>query len=136
MGDRSMTIFTSKWRDKNGEERVSISPGIYLHWRGSDTFEMLKAAGSVMRKGDETYSAARFCGYCHEQIDPNLGLGIYNGPTEAEFKNNKKLIEYGPGDNGVFIVDVDSGLVTNVRMDYDLDCITSVQLGFIEMAEG
>ena len=89
-----------------------------------------------MRKGDETYSAARFCGYCHDHIEPILGLGIYNGPTDEVFKNNKKLSEYGPGDNGVFIVDVDTGSITNVRMDYETGCVISDQLGFVEMAGG
>lgn len=136
MGDRSTTIFIKKWGSKVGMDEVSISPGIYMHWRGSETLEMIQAAGSVMRKFDVAYSAARFCGYCHEHIEPNLGLGLLDAPTKTILKSNKKLSEWGPGDNGVFIVNVDTGMITNVRMDYELGCGVSVDLGFVEMAGG
>ena len=62
--------------------------------------------------GDTSYSAARFCGFCHTKLDENLGLGIFNGPKNLEPEYISK--EYSHGDNGVFIVDVDTWEVQNI----------------------
>lgn len=99
MGDRALVTF------KSGK---SFSPVVYLHWNGSECADWIKAAASRYRKGDESYSAARFAGYCHEQIKGNLSLGLLDSPDEESQADWNK---YSHGDAGVFIVDVDTGVV-------------------------
>ncbi len=99
MGDRAIVTFT----DGDGH----YSPGIYLHWNGSDVEEFLKAALWDMTQGDQEYSAARFCGYCHTQLPGTLSLGLVDKPNPpADATRSWWTEKYGPGDNGVFIVNV------------------------------
>lgn len=102
MGDRSITVF------KNGDH---YSPGVYLHLRGTETPGYIKTASSRFRAGDAGYSAARFCGYCHTKIDDNTGLGLLPPPPDGD-KTDWSFDGYGPGDAGVFVVDVNTGKVT------------------------
>ena len=78
MGERALVVFA------NGEE---VSPAVYLHWHGEVVPQLLKLAAAVMagdpnsyqnppRIGDVSYSAARFVGVCHDNIDGNLSLGL------------------------------------------------------------
>lgn len=111
MGDRALVLFRDEGTDPRSEERyVSYSPAVYLHWNGSDVPELLKAAAPRMRAGDQFYAAARFCGYCHEQIPGNLSLGLMPGPEDREL-TDEEWESYSHGDNGVFIVDASSGKV-------------------------
>ena len=110
MGDRAVVVFKKKYGEK---ERYSS--GIYLHWDGSKVMRWLKAARKRLRTGDVTYSAARFCGFCHTHIKGNLSLGIFPPPTEKDVLD--KFDCYSPGDHGVFVVDCDTFNVT--QYDYD-----------------
>lgn len=107
MGDRSLTTF----KDQHG-----YSPVIYMHWHGSDTRDFLAKAGPILRKGDNTYAAARFCGFCHTEIDSNLGLGLFEPPDPDE--EGFDWDEFSHGDAGVFIVDIETGHV-EVKGGYD-----------------
>jgi hypothetical protein len=104
MGDRAIVVFTS------GEgEKADYSPGVYVHWSGSAIPEMLKKAAPSLRKGDPSYAAARFCGFCHTMLEGSLGLGLFDAPTKEDIADNFQ--DYSHGDNGVFIVDIDTGKV-------------------------
>ena len=76
----------------------SRSPTIYLHWNEQDTVAWLIEAGPTLRKGDQAYAAARFCGFCHGKIDGSLSLGLYNSDRVM--------------DGEEYEVDVDTGVVT------------------------
>lgn len=101
MGDRAFVVC------KSGED---YAPAVYLHWDGSHVPQLLKEAAPRMRKGDQHYAAARFCGHCHEQIKGGLSPGILPPPKPDD---NGKIDwdAYADGDNGVFVVDVDTGQV-------------------------
>ena len=101
MGDRVLITFT-----QDGE---NYSPAVYMHWSGSEAPDMIRAAALVMRKGDESYSAARFCGECHKALGMKhgpVGLGILPGPQP-----NENWEEYSHGDAGVYVVNVATGEV-------------------------
>lgn len=98
MGDRVLVTFT--------DDGKSHSPAIYMHWNGEDAAKMIRDAAPLFRRGDEAYSAARFCGFCHTQIEGSLGLGLLSGPKpETDWE------EYSHGDAGVYIVNVSTGEV-------------------------
>ena len=99
MGDRAVITF------KSGN---SYSPGVYLHHNGGKVADWLKEAAPLLRRGDDSYAAARFVGFCHSKIRGVTGLGLIDGPTPEEIKNLKL---YSPGDAGAFVVDIDSGEV-------------------------
>ena len=114
MGDRALVIFT------DGKE---VSPTVYLHWSGSSVPALIEKAGVRMqgRLGDVSYAAARFVGICHEDIEGNLSLGIWNTPRNIrtailgwkheEFLKNTSheelLRKYSQGDAGLVIVNAD-----------------------------
>ena len=66
MGNRAIVRFP----EGNGGVEV------YLHWHADDVPTWLHAAAPRMRHGDASYAAARFVGYCHEQIEGGLSLGV------------------------------------------------------------
>jgi hypothetical protein len=98
MGDRVIVRF-------DGEGGAEC--GVYLHRYGGEALEWLRNAAPRMRKGDVSYAAARFCGYCHEQIKGGLSLGImapqHCTPEAAQWQ-----------DNGMYIVDCRTGQVKHV----------------------
>jgi hypothetical protein len=100
MGCRAVITFV----DRNG-----YSPAVYLHNAGWRVKQLLTAAAPHLRRGDAGYSAARFCGYCHTQMEGNTGLGLIAAPKAAGPDFNWSA--YSHGDNGVFIVNVDTGAV-------------------------
>lgn len=93
MGDRAIVHFT------HGDE---VSPAIYLHWGGGDVAEYLARCHARMlgRFGDVGYTAARFIGIAHQDIDGNTSLGTWNEGDLATIRTPK----YSHGDAGVFIV--------------------------------
>lgn len=99
MGDRAIVRFD----DERGSEG-----GIYLHWHGDEVMNWLRDAAPRLRKGDASYAAARFCGYCHERVPGGRSLGILAPdrctPEAAEWQ-----------DNGMYIVDCRTGSVKHVR---------------------
>lgn len=120
MGDRAVITFKEKYVTES-KTIVSYTPGIYLHWAGSETLHLLEESLPHLRLGDALYSAARFCGYCHTEIPGNTGLGLYEAPDPPEFEdeNAEKLWwsqDYGPGDRGVFVVDIDALEVKNYQL--------------------
>lgn len=112
MGDRAVVVFKEEFESPD-EWMADYSPGIYVHWEGSRIRELLEGSLPYLRLGDHLYSAARFCGYCHTQIPGNLGLGLYDIPDPPiDSDVDRWWDHWGPGDNGVFLVDVRSLKVT------------------------
>lgn len=103
MGDRALIVFADKHE---------VSPAVYVHWHGSRVRDLLTEAAPHLRAGDIAYAAARFCGHLHTQIDGGLGLGMFalDPRTEAESEAGWAA-RVSHGDNGVFVVDVDTGEV-------------------------
>lgn len=97
MGDRAIVYFKSGSSD--------AAPGVYLHWDGHKVKQLLEEAIPRMRSGDPGYSAARFCGVCHENIEGNRSLGLLCPPPDFE-ENTLKAGSHG--DAGLFLVDVDT----------------------------
>lgn len=107
MGDRAVTVF----KQGSNRAKTEYSPGVYVHWNGGGVPAWLREAAPTLRKGDMMYAAARFCGYCHTKVEGNLGLGLTAPPEQKD--GVVDWAEYSLGDCGVFVVDVDSGKVTN-----------------------
>ena len=112
MGDRAHVVFT------DGE---SHSPAVYLHWHGAlETVKgLLELAADRMRTGDLSYSCARFIGVCHEQIEGNLSLGVWNLGAGFKDLTPDQLVDfkhYGE-DNGLYIVNVKTWDVVNYSID-------------------
>lgn len=120
MGDRAVVVFRSA---------EDYSPGIYLHWDGYRVAELLEAATPRLRQGDAPYSAARFCGACHEHIPGNLSLGLLSPPVVAEgaVRPDFSFYGYGHGDEGVFVVDVATFVVEHY--DWDGRMASKFELG-------
>lgn len=99
MGNRALIVFTNTAKD-------DVSPIIYLHWNGSDVPAWIEELKSLMasRKGDVSYAAARFVGICHDHIDGNLSLGMWNSNLGDILKNPA---EHSHGDAGVIVVNCD-----------------------------
>lgn len=105
MGDRAIVVFKS---DKTHE----ISPIVYLHWNGCDIWNYLNGAVSRMPIGDLPYATARFIGYCHNNIEGCLSLGVQESSLDGDYSERiAQLKKESPGDAGVFLVDVDTGVV-------------------------
>lgn len=117
MGDRAVVVFT----DDEGE---TYSPGVYLHWNGGQVPDLLKKALPRMRTGDAGYSAARFCGVAHENIEGALSLGLVDAPERDAGSKEFPWAEYSHGDAGVFLVDVNTWKVDvkeGYAQSFDLD---------------
>jgi hypothetical protein len=111
MGDRALIVF------HGGKQH---SPVIYLHWGGYEVVGLLKKTRALMndRLGDVEYTAARFCGICHEDTDGNTSLGMWNSPKDIE---ELKASNYSHGDAGVILVDVsDSTWIAKAYNGYGL----------------
>lgn len=108
MGDRAVVTF----HDGAEPEHRRFSPCVYLHWGGSDVRQLLEKALPRLRQEDEAYSAARFCGVCHEETSGNTGVGLFDAPEdEAEARSPS----FSHGDAGVFLVNVNTWLVEAVN---------------------
>ena len=95
MGDVALIIFH--------EDKKHFSPVVYLHWAGGRVREFLENSSKFFKTGDSSYSAARFIGYCHTQIEGNVSLGVFNSPENTDEIYDE---EFSHGDAGVFLVDV------------------------------
>lgn len=100
MGDRALVVCH--------KGRSDFSPAVYTHWNGHKVGELLDKAQHVMRKGDTSYASARLAGTFHENIKGMLGFGLLPAPASWEEATSE---DYSHGDAGVFMVDVDTGLV-------------------------
>jgi hypothetical protein len=107
MGDRSTTVF---W-----DEEAGYSPGVYAHWMGDQTRQLLREAGEkgLLRANDALYAAARFCGHlCQAVGDGTTGVGLLPSPQNAEDGDKPDWDDYGSGlDAGVFVVNTKTGVV-------------------------
>ena len=103
MGNRAIVLFTS---NTEGD----ISPAVYLHWHGSNVKAWLRDAALTMRIGSTDYASARFCGYCASKIEGGLSLGLFAPPANLL---PETLKSFSHGDAGVFVVNVDTGIVSN-----------------------
>ena len=100
MGDRVLVTF----KDKSSND---LSPAVYMHWSGEETEQYIKDAQKYMRRGDASYAAARFCGYCHQQLSPGpIGLGLLAAKLDGITWE-----KYSHGDAGVYLVNVSTGEV-------------------------
>ena len=98
MGDRAVVVCY--------DNAMQFSPGVYVHNHGYQIDELLKKAAPRMRKGDPYYSAARFCGICHEHIPGNLGLGLVPPPANWEEAISEDFFHTNAG---TFLLNVDTG---------------------------
>lgn len=109
MGNRALVLFSSQLASP------PISPiAVYLHWSGSRVPTLLEEWWALMqgRRGDLDYGIARFIGVAHVAIPGNLSLGIWTiDPTQPPGSHS-------PGDAGVFVVDVGTGIVTRHFSDW------------------
>ncbi len=107
MGNRAVIFMVDEYK-RNGEIKHEVSPGVYLHWGGDpeQVKGFLTKALPRMRGGDPWYSAARFCGTCHEIIDGNLSLGLFNTPDDLMEMDAKQIDERFGCDNAIYLVDV------------------------------
>lgn len=106
MGNRAMVRF----QDAHTSPEQAVC--VYLHWQADLVRDWLNAAAPRMRKGDASYAAARFVGHCHENTDGGLSLGVRSGPG------------FDP-ENGLYVVDCDTGRVTLFREGTDGDLARS-----------
>lgn len=102
MGNRALVQFVNKEKD--------CSPTVYLHWHGNDVGMLLGMLKELMegRNDDLSYCTARFIGLCHEHIEGNLSLGVWNSTKKLTKKDSH-------GDNGVFIVYLDTWKVEHIE---------------------
>jgi hypothetical protein len=109
MGDRALVIF---------ENKEEVSPVVYLHWSGSRVPALLEQLKERMKgsEGDVAYAAARFVGICHESIEGNLSLGVWNLPADTlvavrtrglSSAADAELAGYSHGDAGVVVVNAE-----------------------------
>jgi hypothetical protein len=118
MGNRVLVVFT------DGQQ---YSPFVYLHWHASQLGALLTKWRERMqgREGDPEYGAARFVGVCHDHIEGNLSLGIWNGPVSRAHAQSDtaamidELLREGNsvGDAGVVLVDVNTNTIRRMSKD-------------------
>lgn len=112
MGDRALVMFCTQ-ETQQVEGPLEFSPVTYLHWHGHCVGSLLGQLYQRMdgRRGDCAYVSARFVGLCHEMIEGNLSLGLWNAPDPDDLFERKKRDGWGNGwvyshgDAGIFIVD-------------------------------
>lgn len=97
MGDRAMFVC-----HENEEE---YSPGIYIHWGGSEALDLLRQAAPRMHMYDASEAAARLCGFLHEQLSGAKGLALCPSPQPGP-DGTIDWEQYSPGDAGVIVIDV------------------------------
>jgi hypothetical protein len=123
MGDRAKIVCKSVFK---------ASPTIYVHWLGNRVQEILTEAWPDMRHGDSTYASAALCAAFvrHGMTGSKpyqISVGLYP-PPENLTPGYLLGHDFNPGDRGVFIVDVDSGLVEIFDPHPEPNAPTSFQL--------
>lgn len=120
--ERGLVTFMSSCDPDKGslitvKTKPEFSPTIYLHWMGGDVVELLEKTN--LRRGDECYSAARFTATACSENKGNLGVGLLPPPPKwaqrimlrKGTQECDELSNWHHGDNGVFMVNVDTGEV-------------------------
>lgn len=99
MGDRVLI----QVKDGKGE----VSPVCYMHWSGSNAPALIKEMAELMRgrEGDVSYAFARLVGVCHNHIEGNLSLGVFNQADELKAGDSH-------GDAGCYVVNCSTWEVT------------------------
>lgn len=100
MGDRILVVC---------HDGQTVAPAIYGHWLGHEAPALLVAAGEagILRKNDESYTAARVCGFFHEQsARETTGLGLLDAPEDLK---TETLRAASHGDAGVITLNVKTG---------------------------
>lgn len=107
MGDRVKVICKNVY---------GASPAVYAHGLGHDAQEIITEAWPNMRHGDASYASAALCAHfvkraTYAYAPHEISVGLYPPPKSMapEFLASP---DYNCGDAGVFVVDVDTGVVT------------------------
>jgi hypothetical protein len=101
MGDRALIVFH--------KSKTDFSPCIFMRWRGSEVWNLLKEGQGWLAAFDPAYSAAAFCGFCcKDGLEYTMRLRIWNGPRDYAEATSE---EFSPADAGVFLVDTATGEV-------------------------
>lgn len=109
MGNRAIVHFTSGRADIVATDGQRIGQGfsVYQHWGADDVKAWLREAAPSIRSGDAGYAAARWVGFLCQHKFPldadgrGYSVGLCEGPFDPE--------------NGLYVVDCDSGTVTLFR---------------------
>lgn len=122
MGDRVKVVCRSVY---------AVSPAIYAHWLGSEAKEIIRGAWATMRHGDARYASAALCAAfvreaTRKDAPHEISVGLYGPP--ANLSREFLTGEYNPGDAGIYVVDVDTGLVENFRRYGDEDATFSLPM--------
>jgi hypothetical protein len=97
MGSRAVFVC-----HENGE---NYTPGIYIHWGGTEALELLEKAAPRMNMYDAREAAARLCGFLTEQPPGTTGLALLPPPARRH-DGTIDWDKYSPGDAGVIAIDV------------------------------
>ncbi len=105
-------------------ESVEVGPTIYLHWSG-EAFDWLREfLKDWKRWGDLPYMSARFIGLCAAKMPGDLSLGTWNcevcntGSNAAQW-SNLTAESRSHGDQGILLVDADTGWALRAQADED-----------------
>lgn len=107
MGNRAYIVFDQTYegqRPKGGD----ALPAVYLHWNGGpeSIYTFLAYCKAVCRQGDREYIPARFVQIVGNYFGGNLSLGL-TATTRDDIPELASV-----GDNGVYVVNVDTFDVT------------------------
>ncbi len=105
MGNRSYIVL---------KDKKEYGSAIYLHWNGGPEsiyafIDTLKEYGARM---DISYGTARLVQLIGNFMGGTLSLGIEGAP-----QNKKDLEQYTPGDNGLFVYDVNTEKMERMMSD-------------------
>jgi hypothetical protein len=107
MGNRAIVHFTNTRaaRREIGGQMIGEGFSVYQHWNADDVKVWLAAAAPTMRQGDEGYAAARWAAFLCDTFPGGLSVGLQPSPFDPE--------------NGLYVVDCDTGKVTLFREGLD-----------------
>lgn len=107
MGNRAIVKFVSSTRDDLADTANAAGFAVYQHWGADDVRAWLKEAAPSLRKGDAGYAAARWVGFlCQHKLPLDRDGRGYSVGMVAEAHDPE---------NGLYVVDVDTGKVTLFR---------------------
>ena len=120
MGNRAYVIFvrnSDKPEHQNGI--AAWSPAVYLHWNGGaeSVYAFLAELHRRRVRSDNNYECARFIQIAGDYFDcgselTTLSLGVGNLPDCS----SETLLQFNPGDNGIYLVERGTGELGIKRM--------------------